>query len=126
MSRFLKPEIVRINLTGGDWITVKRELTAGEQRRVFASTTKPVRAGERIEIDLEKAGLAEIVAYLVDWSFLDDAGKPVVIRDMPAEYVADVLNNLDGDSYTEIFNALNAHEQTVAAEKKTRATVSVS
>jgi len=117
---------VRINLTGGDWITVKRELTAGEKRRVFARTAKPVKAGTPIEIDLEKAGVCTIVAYLVDWSLLDDSGKPVVIRDMPAEYVEDVLNNLDGDSYDEINTAIDAHEKAVTDEKKTRATVSVS
>jgi hypothetical protein len=125
MSRFLKPEIVRINLSGGDWITVKRELTAGETRRVFTRTTKPVRAGAPIEIDLDKAGLSTLVAYLIDWSLLDDAGKPVAIRDMPAEYVMDVLNSLDSASYIEIKEAIEAHEKSVDDEKKTRATESV-
>jgi pectin methylesterase-like acyl-CoA thioesterase len=124
MSRFLKPEVVRLNLSHGDWITVKRELTAGEQRRVFARTAKPVNAGEKVEIDLEKAGLCKMVAYLIDWSFTDDAGKPVAIRDMPAEYVMDMLNNLDGESFTEITAAIDAHEKAVEEEKKTRATAS--
>ena len=126
MSRFLKPEIVRINLTGGDWITIKRQLTAGEQRRVFARTTKAVKAGQPIEIDLEKAGISTMVEYLVDWSFTDQEGKPVPIKDMPSEYVADVLNSLDGESFAEITDAISAHEKTIETEKKTRSTANVS
>jgi len=124
MSRFLKPEVVRIPLTGGDWITVKRELTAGEQRRVFARSAKPVIAGEKIEIDLEKTGVIRMAAYLIDWSFVDDAGKPVAIRDMPMEYVIDVLHSLDAESFAEILTAIDTHEQTIETEKKTRSTVS--
>jgi hypothetical protein len=119
MSRFLKPEVVRINLTGGDYIVIKRQLTAGEKRRVFARTTKPVKAGQLIEIDLEKAGISEMVEYLVDWSFTDTDGKPVPIKDMPAEYVVDVLNSLDADSFQEITDAISAHEKSIDEEKKT-------
>lgn len=126
MSRFLKPEIVRLNLTGGDWITVKRQLTAGEQRRVFARSAKTATAGKPIEIDLEKAGLMEIVEYLIDWSFIDEQGKPVAIRDMPSEYIADVLCSLDSESFAEIHSAIEVHEKTVAEEKKTRSTANVS
>jgi hypothetical protein len=126
MSRFLKPDVVRINLTGGDWITIKNQLTAGEQRRVFARTAKVVKAGQPIEIDLEKAGVANLVEYLVDWSFVDEAGRPVAIKDMPAEYVIDVLNSLDQDSFNEITQAITDHETALEAEKKSRATVNVS
>lgn len=126
MSRFLKPEVVRINLTRGDWITVKKQLTAGEKRRAQARMVKRAIAGQPIEVDLEKAGVTNLVEYLIDWSFVDDAGKPMAIRDMPADYVIDVLNNLDSDSFDEITDAINAHERSVADEKKTLATESVS
>ena len=118
MARFVKPETVRINLTGGDWLLVKRQLTAGEQRRVFARTTKPVRAGLPIEIDLEKAGLSQLVEYLVDWSFTDHEGRPVVIRDMPSEFVMDILNSLDADTFAEVTQAIAKHEQSIEEEKK--------
>ena len=126
MSRFLKPEVVRINLTGGDWITIKRQLTAGEQRRVFARSAKPVKAGEPIAIDLELAGVSNLVEYLIDWSFTDHAGQPVPIRDMPAEYVIATLNSLDGDSFSEIQKAISDHEEALAQEKKAPVTASVS
>ena len=126
MSRFLKPEVVRIDLTGGDWITIKKQLTAGEQRRVFARTTKQIRVGEPIQIDLEKAGLCNLAEYLIDWSFTDQAGQPVPIRDMPAEYVEATLNSLDPDSFNEITRAIDDHEKALAEEKKLSATVTVS
>ena len=126
MSRFLKPNVVRLNLKGGDFIIVKRELTAGEQRRAFARTTKPVKHGQPIELDLEKVGISNLVEYLVDWSFVDENGAPVGIKDMPQEYVADVLNSLDADSFAEISEAIDEHERTVAEEKKTRSTANAS
>ena len=126
MSRFVKPEVVRIDLTNGDWILVRRQLTAGELRRVFARTAKPVLTGQPIEVDLEKAGISEMVAYLVDWSFTDEQGKPVAIKDMPAEYVLDVLNNLDGASFAEIYQAIQVHEASIADEKKTPSGATVS
>jgi len=124
MSRFLKPEIVRINLTGGDWITIKKQLTAGEQRRVFARSTKGARAGQPIDIDLETAGVSNVVEYLIDWSFTDHAGHPVPIKDMPAEYVMATLNSLDSDSFNEIQQAITDHEAALAEEKKLQATAS--
>ena len=126
MSRFLKPDIVRINLSRGDWITIKKELTAGEQRRVFARTTKHVRAGEPIEIDLEKAGVSNLAEYLIDWSFTDQAGHPVPIRDMPGDYIIATLNSLDAESFNEITKAIDDHEKALAEEKKRPVTESVS
>jgi len=127
MSRFPKPEIVRLTLSGGDWLSVKKQLTAGEQRRAFARTMKTVKAGQPIEVDLEKAGLSNVVEYLVDWSFTDEAGAHVAIRDMPADYVMDVLNNLDIDTFNEITQAIDQHEKTVTEEKKrTQAELSAS
>jgi len=120
MSRFLKPDVARINLTNGDFIIVKRQLTAGEQRRVFAQSAKTVIAGRPVEIDLEKTGITRMAAYLVDWNLCDQDGKPVAIKDMPSEYVQDVLNSLDGDSFGEIMDAIDTHEASVAEEKKTR------
>ena len=126
MSRFIKPEAVRLPLSGGDWITVKKHLTAGEQRRAETRLLKPCPAGERPAVNWDLLHLSPVVEYLVDWSLVDDAGKPVVIRDMPAEIVIDILNSLDAESLQEIVDALNTHVKAVAEEKKNRDTVSVS
>ena len=126
MSRFIKPEIVRLPLSHGDWITVKKYLTAGEQRRAETRLLKAAPAGGLPQVNWELVQLSPVVEYLIDWSFVDDAGHPVPIRDMPADVVIDILNSLDSDSFTEIVDALNAHVKAVAEEKKTRTTASVS
>ena len=41
------------------------------------------------------------MAYLLDWTITND-GRPVVIRDQPADVVRAVLDALDYDSFMEI------------------------
>src|SRR5262245_21399021 len=58
-SRFVQPEIVRLSLSNGDFLDVKRELNAGEHRGVFADMVKGgvVKQGEIPELDLRKVGI---------------------------------------------------------------------
>ena len=124
MSRFVRPETVKLDLTDGDWLLVKRRLTAGEERHAFARILKSTAYGEPMALDFEKTGLAKIVAYLLDWSLADDSGV-VVIRDQPAHVVEAALLALDPSSFHEIHHAINAHEAAqlaaLDAEKKTTA-----
>jgi hypothetical protein len=123
-SRFVRPETEKLDLTGGDWLLVKRRLTAGEQRHAFARIVKRMSVGERTELDPEAMGLNKITAYLLDWSLLDAAGERVVIRDQSASVVETMLLALDPDSFREIYEAIAAHEDRQTAiledEKKTR------
>jgi hypothetical protein len=118
MGRFHKPEVVRLDLTQGDWILIHSRLNVGQQRKVQARTAKRVFAGQDIEVDLEKAGISNTAEYLLDWSFTDHAGQPVVIRDKPADVVMQILSNLDPDDYNEIADAIARHEKTLLEEKK--------
>jgi len=127
MSRFVRPETVKLDLTDGDWLLVKRRLTAGEERHAFARILKQTAVGERMALDFEQTGLAKIVAYLLDWSLVDDTGAAVVIRDQAPATVEAILLNLDPASFAEIFNAITAHEtaqlDALDAEKKSQAGV---
>ena len=109
---FVKPETVRIDLSDG-YIIVKRELNAGEQRRVFSDFVKQARSGEPFELDPEKVGLTKIVAYLLDWSAVDDDGKPV-------EVTADTIKGLHLDIFREIKDAIDAHDLKGEAEREAR------
>jgi hypothetical protein len=120
MSRFVRPETDRLDLTDGDWILVKRQLTAGEQRRAYARSLKPVRRGEQPEVDVETLGLGLITQYLLDWSLVDDNDRVVLIRDQPAAVVEAALLALDPASFAEIDAAITAHVEAQAAEKKSR------
>jgi len=131
-SRVRRPDLDSLPLSGGDTLTVKRYLTAGEFRTLIRSATKPVRidAGAvvtgqdfALEIDPTESGVATVVAYLVDWTFTDFDGRPLVIRDQPTAVVRAALDAIDADSYMEVQRAIQAHDTTVrafvAAEKKT-------
>jgi hypothetical protein len=126
MSRFVRPDTDTLELSDGDWLLVKRQLTAGEERRAFARHVKVMRRGEPTEIDPELVGLGLMTQYLLDWSLADDRGQVVVIRDQPSSVVEAALNALDPASFREISDAIGAHveRQRVAldAEKKTRST----
>lgn len=125
MSRFVRPESVRLALADeGDWILVKRRLTAGEERHAYARIFKPAPLGQPRELDYEQAGLAKMIAYLLDWSFVDDRGTVVPIRDAPAEAVEAAVLGLDPGSFREVHDLIVAHEareaEALEAEKKTR------
>jgi hypothetical protein len=100
--------VVRLHLSDGDWIDVKQELNAGEQRQIYAGLVKDMRAGETPTLDPEKVGLTRILAYLVGWSFVDASGRPVA-------YGESAVKNLDMDTYREIDAAIAAHDD--AADK---------
>lgn len=112
--RMRRPETVRIELTRGDWIVVKKHLTAGEQRAMFAGMMRE--DGE--SIDRVKVGLSRILVYLLDWSFEDFDGKPLVIRDQPESVVASILNAIDADAFSEVLKAIEAHGDAMDTERE--------
>lgn len=120
-SRMRRPETVKIDITRGDWLLVKKYLTAGEQRAMFAGMLR----SDSNMVDGSKVGLSRIVEYLLDWSITDADDRPVVIRDQSREAVEAALNALDADSFTEILNAIDAHieqvEKELSAEKNGQA-----
>jgi hypothetical protein len=112
-SRIRHPETLRIDLTGGDWIIVKKFLTAGEARRIFA---RMIRRGDHgDQVDTLQVGLAKMCVYLVDWSITDADGQPVIIRGMDEDVIASILDSLDMDAFAEIHQAVEKHETAMDA-----------
>ena len=128
--RMRRPETCRLELTGGDWLLVKKWLTAGEARDVFARTVKTLRAGELAELEPRMVGITQAAVYLVEWSFQDPDGQPIAIRDQPVEYLIDVLNELMPEALAEVLTAIRAHVERMDSErdeeKKIADTVSAS
>ncbi len=55
--RFVQPEIVRLYLAeNADYIDVKKELTAGEQRHIFSGIVKAMHLGEKTTLDPDQVG----------------------------------------------------------------------
>ena len=115
-SRIRRPETVRIPLTRGDWILVKKYLTAGETRRVFRRMIRKGATGD--EIDSLQVGLSKMVVYLVDWSITDADDQPVIIRGQSEDMIADVLEMLDVESFAEVLKAIEVHERTMELERE--------
>jgi len=109
----VQPDVVRLTLSDGDYIDVKKELNAGEERRVWWRLVKTMTPGEKPVLDPEKVGLTKVVEYLVGWSFTDTAGKPVKVSEA-------ALTNLDGETYSEIVKVIDAHDDAVIAEREAR------
>lgn len=108
--RFVDPQSVRLSLSDGDWIEIKRELNAGEQRKVFAQQVKDYHADTgRPMLDPEQVGRSRVGGYLLAWSFTDRSGKPIPITD-------GAIDNLDQPTYREIVKAIDDHEAAIDRE----------
>ena len=112
-SRIRRPETVTIPISRGDWLLVKKHLTAGESRQVLSRMMRLGADGPNIDPVL--VGLSKMATYLLDWSITDADDKPVVIRDQPYEVIANALDALDYESYVEIKDAVEAHEDAMQA-----------
>jgi len=119
-SRFRKPETIRLPLEEGDWLLVRKYLTAGEERgataRVFKDGT--MKPGEKPDLDYRHLELSQAIAYLLDWSLTDADDQPIVIRDQPYEFVHAALEAMESFSLREILNAIQAHDAAMTAERE--------
>ena len=115
MSRFVRPETVTLALSEGDTLVVRATLTNGEQRALFSRlyrrgpSTLEAPAGPLL-VNTDQIGLALVTGYLLDWSLRDDEGKPVRIDGLTVAELERVLDSLTPDSFTEIHEAVAAHD----------------
>ncbi len=108
-SRFVTPEVVRLPLSDHEWVDIKKRLNTGEQRAIFARMARDITPGDKIALKPEEVGKAKIAEYLLGWSFVDDDGRPV-------PFAAAQIDNLDPETYREIREAIDAHEERIEAE----------
>jgi hypothetical protein len=73
-------------------------------------------AMSQMQVDITAATRETILAYLLDWSFQDPDGRPLVIADQPRSVVSAILSNIDDDAYMEVLRAIGAHKAAVDAE----------
>ena len=129
-SFYRKPEETRLDLGGGDWLLVRKHLTAGESRHIYAKTIKAgtIRPGERPELDIEQLEISQAVEYLIDWSLTDADDKPIRIRDQSYDFVAAALKGQTPEGLRIVLDAIQTHDAAMtearAEEKKLPAGVS--
>jgi hypothetical protein len=97
----------------GDWIDVKKELTAGEQRHIFTGLVKQMHLGEKTELDPDQLGKTKLLEYIVGWSFVSFDGQPEPVSES-------AIDCLDIDTYNELLAAVEAHETAEAARREDR------
>lgn len=108
------------------WITVKRELTAGEDRAV---THSALRKGSReiidgkmnenevgFEIDLDNAAFRKVATWLHDWNLCGPDKKTVDISSDAKKVSA--LRGLKPEKFTLIEKAIDAYVEARVVEKK--------
>jgi hypothetical protein len=105
-QRFVSAETVRLELTDGDWIEVKRELSYGEQQELFLRDVQMtgLAGGERnVSVDLQLINIRDMAMWIVDWSFEDAKGKRVPVS-------IDSIKALATDAAEEVDEALTAYK----------------
>ena len=121
-SWIVVPGVVVLPLSEGVSVTVKAQLASGEERRMIRRGVSYGADGART-FDPVEAGVAKILAYLVDWTVPGPDGRVVPIAGLAPEGLEPVLDMLGSDRYTEILRAVEAHEarqaEARAAKKKT-------
>ncbi len=107
ISWFVQPKSERLDLPGNQWIDVKQRLTYGEKKRADASLVKELRQDGRVTPDLEMVEMAQVMAYLIEWSLRTETGEPVRIDTEAKKRAA--LSNLDPEQFAVIRDAIDAH-----------------
>lgn len=101
-NRFVTSETVRLDLSDGDWIEVKRRLRYGEQQALAFAAMTGRKPGDEVTMDMARFNVARLNTWLVDWSFRGADDKPVPFS--PA-----AVDALDAATAEEIHAALDRH-----------------
>ena len=103
----------------GDYIDVKRRLNTGERQEMLAKMTPYVTPGELVRMESRQVLTAKVVAYLLGWSLADDDGTPVPYSPNLSEaHRLATINSLDPDTFREIKDAIDAHEDAEDAARE--------
>jgi len=118
---FVKANRVRLTIFSGEhWIDIKERLTIGEQKAIDHSGITSVATANKtkgnLQLDLGEFSFARAMAYILDWSLVDD-DEPT--KRIPFNRAA--LEALSPEAFEEIENAISAHIESRDAVKKTPA-----
>lgn len=117
MEDFVTPETVRLPISGGKFIDVRKRLTHGETEDMYARWSPYVTSGEPAQFNRREVRTGKVLAYLLGWS-LTKAGVPVPMSPLLDESARlDTLRGLDPARFTEIYLAIDAHEDAVEQER---------
>jgi hypothetical protein len=112
---FVKPETIRYDLAEGDWIDVKKFLTAAEEARLSGAGVPGFTQGEpgkqTFELDFVALKFARMLCYVEAWSFVDAKGNQT-------KPTRDYIETLQPDVFDEIDAVLDKHRKAMEEERK--------
>ena len=115
--RFASQQTTRLELSDGDWLEVRDELSFGRQQKLASAGVGGMRgfdggdmANVRMELDLAAFEIQRILAWVTEWSFRDGGGRPV-------DLTREAVENLTPETAEEIKAALDAHVAAVEEKK---------
>jgi hypothetical protein len=118
-SRLVRPETTKLPLSDNDWVLIKKRLNAGEHRahlsRMFQNA-REMRDGT-LRLDPRDVGLSKAVAYIIDWSLVDDDGEVISVRDKGEDVLIAALDAIEPETFDEITDAIDAHANAMAQER---------
>ncbi len=102
MSDFVKPEIERLQLRGGQFVDIKKRLNHGEREDIYAVISAGGSGRHQVRT-------LEAMAYIVGWS-LTDNGSPVAMSpELPEQVRIGTIRNLSTQRFDEIHKAIIDH-----------------
>lgn len=110
--RFTAPEPVRIPISDGDYIVIKKRLSHGERDDMMALMMPSMTPGEKLLIDSKEVRTAKVLTYLIGWS-----SPTPMSPEIPQAVRRDTLRGLDPDTFDEIDRAIDTHIAAVEKEK---------
>lgn len=114
MATVVRPEITTLTLENGETLIVKKRLNTGERREMLRGMRGPDG-----RMDGLIAGLATVLAYLVNWTVRDEqSGEPLVIKDQSRDVVIATLNSIDPLDYREVQDLIEAYDDRVDQERR--------
>lgn len=116
MSRFVKPDVTTIAISGGDVLTVKTRLSYGERVDAY----EHIETDDKGQVRARSVALALVMAYLVDWTLKDDDGVVVPIRGVSSDELRSTLRALDPDDFAEIREAIELHEERIRTARESQ------
>ena len=116
---FVEPDTISLDLSDGNWIEVKTELSFGEEQRIVGKVLAARTSDDGTVWQSYK--VLGFLTWIVDWSLTDSEDKPVSVS-------KSAIENLRGPIAEEIDTVLNAHIEKVrdaaSDEKKRRGVAS--
>jgi hypothetical protein len=75
MGDFVRPEPIRLSLSGGHYIDIKKRLNHGETEDMYARWAPFVVPGQPANLNRREVRTAKVLTYLLGWSLVMTTGR---------------------------------------------------